>query len=426
MATPSTTGPHAKGDAPLSEVQRIGNTRLAAWLGVAVLVIGAISGHFLVIWVGFFVLALMVLAEWMAALTFRHLRLRHQFASVTAEIEEPLDAELVVENPLPWPVGEISWELDVPESLRFLSRVESSSDSTSGYRRIVRGSLNVARQERLRVPYQLVGMRRGRFQVGPNVLVFQDPLNWSQWVRRTHMNDRLTIWPRRFTLPQGFWQTRPDLGERRGRPWDPPDPMLVAGIRPYRPGDPIRRIHAHASAQTGQLMVKEDERLSARTVEVLLHPQTELHPWSGVDRAVLEDAISLAATVVEVSLTQGLDVGLTTSGILAGHPSGVSFRPSHGPETRARLLTALAWVESSGNMTDNLMRHLATLRRRMPRGSLLVFVAPMWPSEANSEWDALRLRGVEAVWITVGDAGSPPPPGTAVAWHWHEGSWSRG
>ncbi len=425
MATPNVSKPLSKDDRPISEVQRIGNTRLALVLAIAVLLIGVISQHFIIIWAGFFILMLMILAEQMAGLTFRHLSLKHQFARSTAEIDEPLDAELIVENPLPWPVGEISWELDVPESLRFHSQVESSSDTSSGYLRIVRGALTVTRQERLRVPYQLVGMRRGRFQVGPNVLIFQDPLNWSQWVRRTHMNDRLTIWPRRYTLPQGFWQAHPELGERRGRPWDPPDPVLVAGIRPYRIGDPIRRIHAHASAQAGQLMVKEDEHLTARTVEVLLHPQTGLHPWSGVDRGLMEESVSLAATVVETSLAQGLDVGLTTSGILAGHPHGLSLSPKHGSDIRSQMLTALAWVEPSGNMTDNLLRHLLVLKRRVVRGGLIVVVAPIWPEEVQQDWAALRARGVEIIWITVGNEQTIPVPGASIIWRWQEGSWSR-
>ncbi len=406
------------------EVQRIGNTRLAAFLGILVLLIGAVSHHFIVVWVGFFVLALMVFAEQMASLTFRHLSLRHQFHAITAEIDQPIEAELIVENPLPWPVGEIHWELDVPESLRFVSPVESS-DSASGYRRIVRGSLSVLRQERLRVPYQLVGMRRGRFQVGPGVLVFQDPLDWSQWVRRTHMNDRLTIWPRRYSLPQGFWNSHPELGNRHGRPWDPPDPLLVAGIRPYRMGDPIRRIHAYASAQSGQLMVKEEEHFNARNVEVLLHPQTGLHPWSGVDRGVLEDAVSITATVIEHSLADGLEVGLSISAILAGHPHGLSEPPSHGQATRARLLTALAWVEPSGNMTDNLARHLHLLKRRIARGGVLVVVAPIWPNEVASEWDSLRERGVQIVWITLGSLTDMPLAGAHIRWRWQEGGWSR-
>lgn len=413
-----------KESAPIPDVQRIGSTRTAGWLAGAVLLAGIITGRFLIVWVGFVVLALMILAERMAALTFRHLSLRHDFQSVTAEIDQPLDAQLIVENPLPWPVGQISWELDVPESLRFYSQASASSDSASGYRRIVRGTLAVSRQERLRVPYQLVGTRRGRFQVGPNVLIFQDPLDWSQWIRRTPMPDRLTIWPRRYTLPAGFWQARPDLGQRRGRPWDPADPMLVAGIRPYRMGDPIRRIHAHASAQSGQLMVKEDEHLVARSVEVLLHPQSGLHPWSGVDRGVLEEAVSLAATVVDFSLSQGLEVGFTTSGILAGHPRGITARPSRGTDARSRLLTSLAWVEPAGNMIENLTRHLGTLAKRLSRGATLVVVAPIWPEAANPSWQSIMRHHPQVIWITTRQS-TEGPPGTTSIWRFQEGTWSR-
>jgi uncharacterized protein (DUF58 family) len=172
-------------------------------------------------------------------------------------------------------------------------------------------------------------------------------------------------------------------------------------------------------------MIKEDEHLTARTVEVLLHPQTGSHSWSGVNRTVLEDAVSLAATVVDTSLAQGMDVGLTISGILAGHPHGLTIRPGHGNSTRAQMLTALAWVEASGNMTDNLLRHLDAIKRRMGRGGTMVVVAPLWPAEVNPLWEAFRARGAEIIWITNGPTNASAPPGTRLTWHFEEGSWSR-
>lgn len=406
--------------------ERLGTPGLAGWLAALVFIAGLASQRFFVIWVGFFIVALILLAEQMSRLTSRHLRVSHRFEHLAGEIGEPFRAELVIENPLPWPVGEISWELEVSEALAFQSPADSATASVGAYRRMVRGAVTLSRQERVRVPYSLTGDRRGRFPLGPSVVSFRDPTNWSRWVRRNLLTERLTVWPRRFTLPASFFQSHPELGERGGRIWDPTDPLRIAGIRPYRPGDPIRRVHPYASARTGQLMVKEDEHVVALEAEVILHPETSSKGWAGTDRRRLEDAISLAATVVEGSLARGLAVGLSTSGMLAGHRHGLGQPPSRAPETLPRLFTALAWMEPSGNMTANLLVHLAEIRSRARRQALIFIVAPVWPAEADQALAPLVSQGARVIWITNGPDGGAPPYGTQTVWRWQEGSWQRG
>jgi len=412
-----------------SDVQRIGSSLSLIVFALVVVLAGLISGRFMILWVGFFLVVIGVLAETMATLTFRHLTVRHHFQSLAAEIDQPMSAELIVENPLPWSVGQIEWQLDVPEPLRFYSLAQSFVDDSHGHWRL-HGTLMISRQERLRVLLELRGMRRGRFRVGTTTVEFSDPLHWGQWMRRAHLDERLiTIWPRRLSLPSGFWSHASNLGDIHGRLWDPPDPVLIAGIRPYRPGEPARRIHAFASARSGQLMVKEDEHLLARTIEVILHPQSTAYAWKGLDSQALEDCISLAATVVEASLTQGLDVGLVVSGAVAGHSQGLNFRPRHGPGVLEQMLTALAWTEPSDSMSSHLIDHLAELTRRISRDSLVVLVAPFWPDEVRSAWAALMARGVKPVWITNARTYGQPlvlrPVGVHTVWRWSDGEWSR-
>jgi uncharacterized protein (DUF58 family) len=48
------------------------------------------------------------------------------------------------------------------------------------------------------------------------------------------------------------------------------DPTAIVGVRPYRPGDPLRSIHWGATASTGTLVRREDERAWARDLVVAL------------------------------------------------------------------------------------------------------------------------------------------------------------
>jgi len=72
----------------------------------------------------------------------------------------------------------------------------------------------------------------------------------------------------------------------------------VRGVRPYRPGDSIRAIHWRTSARRRELVVREYDAAPSPDLFVVVEPWLPDHP-SDADRARLEAALSLAATVVQ-------------------------------------------------------------------------------------------------------------------------------
>ncbi len=69
--------------------------------------------------------------------------------------------------------------------------------------------------------------------------------------------------------------------------------MELMGVRPYRPGDPIRDLHARSWARLGQPVVREYQQEYFSRVGVVLDTETRK-----TDDPVLEAGISLAAGVV--------------------------------------------------------------------------------------------------------------------------------
>jgi len=81
--------------------------------------------------------------------------------------------------------------------------------------------------------------------------------------------------------------------------------MDLRGVRPYRPGDPARDLHARSSARLGVPMVREYEQPTRRRVVVYLHCDAE----EGFSRPRFEAAVSLAAGLVDA--LQRADVAVT-------------------------------------------------------------------------------------------------------------------
>jgi uncharacterized protein (DUF58 family) len=122
------------------------------------------------------------------------------------------------------------------------------------------------------------------------------------------------------------------------------DQADVRGVRPYRPGDPIREIHWRSSARRGELMVREYD--AAPSPELVL----VVEPWlpdeqTIADRVNLETALSLASTIAWAWGRQ-FDARVTIA--VAGQPDSVR---SAGPSDDAlrEALTPLADVRGASS-----------------------------------------------------------------------------
>ncbi|GDX79463.1 hypothetical protein LBMAG42_12740 [Deltaproteobacteria bacterium] len=113
----------------------------------------------------------------------------------------------------------------------------------------------------------------------------------------------------------------------RGRPSDGGD---FAGLRPWRQGDPLRRVHWPTSARVGAPMIVVRVAEGADEVVLRLDPTLQ-----GEAR---EDGIRRLAGRVEAHLARGDRVGLEVDGVVLDARTGASWR--------RRLLTALALAEA--------------------------------------------------------------------------------
>ncbi len=160
----------------------------------------------------------------------------------------------------------------------------------------------------IRLTYALDPVRRGRWPLGPLVARRVDPFGVVRTRSTLGEPVEVAVWPQvvELALPAGALVGEPDrvaLGARSPSPDD-------AGLRTYRIGDDLRRVHWASSARRGELLVRSDERAGRRTASVLMDLPA--------DRAGIEWTVSLAASM-----------GLAALG--AGHP----VRMLGGRSTRA-------------------------------------------------------------------------------------------
>jgi uncharacterized protein (DUF58 family) len=173
-------------------------------------------------------------------------------------------------------------------------------------------------------------------------------------------------------LPElGLPPDRP-FGERKGRERIFEDPGRIAGLRDYRPGDPMRRIDWKASARRQSLQSRVYEPSGTLHMLIAINVHTLAHSWEGYVPELLERLLSVAASVAQYGFESGYAIGLLANG---SYPE--SDRPMRIPVGRhadqlMRVLEALAVINPL--TLTALETSLDSEAQRFPFGATVVCV----------------------------------------------------
>ncbi|MCE5240105.1 DUF58 domain-containing protein [bacterium] len=187
---------------------------------------------------------------------------------------------------------------------------------------------------------EIVLPARGRWEIGPAVLVGTDPLGMFHRPGPQSSPQLLLALPQVFDIP---WMWRRELLSPAAR--------LMAGartrhggefwgIRQHEPGDDLRHVHWKVTAHRGDLVVKEYARGRELSASLWLDLSGVGVVGSGLHSS-LEMSLSMAASIIPALLRMDQAVALVGQGL---PPSLAS--PGRGEATAGRALRALAEVQA--------------------------------------------------------------------------------
>lgn len=197
---------------------------------------------------------------------------------------------------------------------------------------------------RVRGTCYLTAHERGWAKLGPFTVTSEFPPGLFTYRHRVDVEDRILVFPRVGTLNRRVVNSllsRADYTERPSSAFETGDEEF-AGLREFRPGDNLRRVHWKMSARLqGKLLVREYENAKVRDALVLL--ETFLpNPNDPRRRMRLERAVTFAATLVEALLAESYTVRFKA---FAPEPLTLDLEPRRGAADD--LLGALALLKPS-------------------------------------------------------------------------------
>lgn len=274
-------------------------------------------------------------------------------------------------------------------------------------------------RQRKHMFYQLKCNRRGYYQLGPTVAETGDLFGLHRRFRLLNEPHFLLVHPRVVQLEGFDIASRRPIGEVRMTYRLYEDPTRIAGVRDYRPGDPLSRVHWNATARTGQLHSKQYEPSTIAGATVLLEFHSASHAKHN-EPYRSELAVTAAASVANAVYEMSQQIGLVTNGRDAAdrvRVEGWAF----DPRTRKQARKAVSMREKSERLqpvrvetrrgAEQLRGILETLARieltdglrfpeliqetegRLPRDATVIVILPEVTEEIVVTLQDLKHRG---------------------------------
>jgi uncharacterized protein (DUF58 family) len=159
------------------------------------------------------------------------------------------------------------------------------------------------------------------------------------------------------------------------------DPAQFAGVRPYLPGDPARRLHWRATARLGQPVSRRYDPGQEREVVIALDAQTVPGPFWRMqyDEELVEGICTAAMSLARHSVGDGIACGLSANGYSLRGRRVVHLAPSASSGQVALIADELAAISRWASMPFAAL--LGQLTRRVRPATIIVAVSAREPSE---------------------------------------------
>jgi uncharacterized protein (DUF58 family) len=381
-------------------------------VGVALILVGSVVASPLVVVLGVAaVLFDLVRLAW-AGRALRNVRYARSLGRpvLVAGDEVPLTIEVWNAKRLPLP-----WLRADDRASRNASILERELVPLEDFGLALRNAWTLAPRERVARHFTLRAERRGVVELGPVRLSAGDLLARPADSAIVENVERWLVRPP--VVPVSAFDA--------GHPWGLADrarrgllehPASYAGVREYRPGDPLRRLHSRASARVGRPFVKVFDPARERDVLVVLDIQTiEGAAWqTAFEEDLAEELCVVVGSLAARLIADGAAVGLAVAAHAASVRPVAFLAPSEAPGQLGRILDTLARLSPFPSATfERLAGGLAHVLR--PGATVVVVTArdpaPLAPSLRRLERHGFRTATLVLQRGAAIEAGAADEPG---------------
>jgi uncharacterized protein (DUF58 family) len=271
-------------------------------------------------------------------------------------------------------------------------------------------------------PYQRITRRfqidcavRGFHPYGPVELTTGDAFGFFTRTATQSAPEHLIVYPRLYTVAELRLPTKHPFGAARAPDSLYQDPLRPAGIRPWEPGDPFRRVHWKATARQQELLSRIYEPSEEQVIQIFLNVATLVRHWHGYIPELQERAISVAGSLAALASAERMPVGLIANGALPSSDQALRLLPGRNPSQLMHILALLAAVTPFA--TQPIEELLVEQAPHLPWGATLVVVTAIAHEELLVTLLELAAVGRRVVLVTLAEEPPRRLMGNVIVYH---------
>ncbi|MBE6024508.1 MAG: DUF58 domain-containing protein [Cellulosilyticum sp.] len=230
--------------------------------------------------------------------------------------DEVIEGELVeivelVMNPTSLFVPCLKSEISTNNLLEFAGNASTVNDQTRSLASLfsIRGKQKVKRVWKVRT------LQRGAFRLLDTTVIASDLFGCYHYSNILRLNSELIVLPKPIDVSGYIQKVKEIQGDRVVKRFILEDPFVIAGVREYTTRDSMNKIHWGITARAGQLMVRNNEATSKKSLTVIVNNQLtseQLNEPMHDER--LEYGIRVAAGLLDQTLKDSTPVRLLANG----------------------------------------------------------------------------------------------------------------
>jgi uncharacterized protein (DUF58 family) len=377
-------------------------TRIGFAAGVALIAAGVIAAEPGVVLIGLLAVFSVGVTELWSRYGLRGLHYERTIGRDRAVWGDEVALDVAVWNDKPLPLAWLSIDDFATEGA--VVREESLVASNRPGFTILRSRWTVGWYERVVRHMTILADHRGVYSFGPVRVTVADLFGRGAATEEHADRSTYIVRPRSVPVRVASSQNLP-LGSLTARRSLFEDPALFAGVRPYQPGDPLRRVHWRATARTGVPVSKRFDPSRAREILIALDVQTtEGHHWTlHYDEDLVESLMVAAASLARHALAEGASCGLAAAAYSRTLDRFAVVAPRAGQDQLAVITDLL------GRLSEVPSAPFEHLAARLPRtatpGTTILVLTSRDPSPYLAALTRLDRSGYPVQFVGLGANG---------------------
>ena len=321
-------------------------------------------------------------------------------------VGEVVDMEVMISNKKPIPVPWVRIQDELSETFQ-VENTDVTNFIYNSYAKtqVLKHFTSMRWYERIRWEYRLKCTRRGVFKIGPSKIESTEPFGMFGSVINYDSFDEIIVYPKMFSLDELVLPPLKPFGESSGGMQLIQDFSGPRGLREYTSGDKFSTINWKASAKLQKLHVNLYDPSSSHTIVVAVAVDSLENFWSPGDVDIVENIMSMAASISHHALSNNYTVGLLSNDMQTQDSKAFIVSPGRGEYQLTKILESLANINPLAYAP--MSEHLIEVSRSFPMGSTVTICISYVNDDLLNSIQYLMNKGYLVVVLYLGKGDMP-------------------